>query len=268
MLNMQTNLKTDNFCSTNQETSIFYWLFQPGQYNNTYAIGEVGVPAGSNYIRSDVIDVSSFLSGRDDILSKCMPPTPDLSSLNEPQLVLQPKDSNILLPKYTKELRSANALDSIDYNRWQTLPSDPQNLRYVIEDFANDRQGLDTRNFTKSAWNNQNKSPTYDANDCRMTLNPNSMCGPECAKVSGYPGVNPLTGMQPDIRFKWPGKPPTPDGEIYPFTGVTSQQVNEVGASACGSQFFYGTTLDQGSCPPSYPQVFKDSFNKLTFKEL
>ena len=40
---MQANLGSDSFCGYNSEAAISSWTFQPGQYNNSYAIGEVGV---------------------------------------------------------------------------------------------------------------------------------------------------------------------------------------------------------------------------------
>lgn len=256
---MQTNLQSDNFCGYNNSASEFFWIMMPNQYSNTYAIGEIGIPAGGGmggaYVRPEEIDVSSFLSGRDDILSKCTPPVPSLASLNQNQEALSPQpDASLLLPKYTKELRSANAIDSVDYNRWQPNQQvEPQNLRYVIEDFANQRGGFNSRNYVKSAWSNQNNSPNYDPNICKTTLDPNMMCGTECSKITGYPGVNPLTGQRKDVSYVPMGKP-QPD---YPFTDITSQQINSVGASSCGPQFFSGQNYDQGSCPPSVSQVFK-----------
>jgi hypothetical protein len=47
-----------------------------------------------------------------------------------------------------------------------------------------------------------------------------------------------------------PGKPQS----NYPFIGITSQQVKEVGATSCGEQQFYGTNYDQGSCGIQPPQ--------------
>ena len=280
---MQTNLKSDNFCGYNQEASPFYWILMPGQYENTFTIGEVGVPSGGgmagSYIRPDVIDVSSFLSGRDNVLSNCTPPTPSLDSLNNPLSSIQsvkpgkwpqtsgplntlppgstwPQNANApmtpqpntdsLLPKYTKELRSSNSLDAIDYNRWQpNLPVDPQNLRYVIEGFVDQRGGQDTRNYVKSSWSNQNNDPNFDKNLCRTVLDPARACGPYCSEVNGYPGTNPLTLQTGEITYLEPGRP-QPN---YPFKDITSQQISAVGAGNCGPQFFSGPNYDQGSCP-------------------
>jgi len=256
---MQTDLKSDNFCGYNQSAAEFFWTFMPNQYSNTYSIGEVGVPAGGgmagSYVRPDVIDVSSFLSGRDDILSKCTPPVPSLDSLNEPPLAVQ-GNIDMLVPKYTKELRSTNALDSIDYNRYTpNLPVDPQDVRFVIEDMAPQRGGFNTRNYVRSAWNNQNNVPNFDKNSCMTNLDPAMAFGPESTKVNGYPGVNPLTGQRKSAIYMPAGKPPgQPD---YPFTDITSQQIQSVGAAACGPQFFSGPNYTIGSCPPSVPQMFK-----------
>ena len=94
----QTNLKSDAWDIYNQATKTFDWTLQNGQYNNTYAFGTVGVSAGSNAIRSDVVDVSSYLSGRDNILSKCNPPIPKMEEANLPPLSVQKKDVNTLVP--------------------------------------------------------------------------------------------------------------------------------------------------------------------------
>jgi hypothetical protein len=256
--------------------------------------------AGS-YVRPETIDVSSFLSGRDNILSKCTPPIPSLDSINNPMtngpasgsasagisngtqgqamytnmkpagqnglaqdistnsgIKAQSDISYMLLPKYTKELRSVNSVDSVDYNRWvPNLPVEPQNLRFVIEDFANQRGGFNTRNYTRSAWANQNNAPGYDPNICKTTLNPNAMCGKECTDVNGYPGVDPITGQRKSAIYQPPGTPPGEPG--YPFIDVTSQQIASVGAAACGPQFFRGDNYNIGSCPTSVPRVFKNS---------
>ena len=87
----QTNLKSDAWDIYNQATKTFDWTLQNGQYNNTYAFGTVGVSAGSNAVRSDVVDVSSYLSGRDNILSRCNPPIPKIEEANLPPLSVQKK---------------------------------------------------------------------------------------------------------------------------------------------------------------------------------
>jgi hypothetical protein len=261
---MQTGLKSDDFCGYNIESAPFYWLFQKGQYQDTYTIGEVGVPSGGgmpgSYERPEIVDIGSFLSGRDNILSKCMPPTPSLDSLNKPtgpygapgtdgsagtqDFIKEQKSTSVLLPKYTKEKRSANSVDSIDYNRWTPLSTEPQDLRFVIENFSNQRGGFDTRNYVKSAWSNQNNTPYYSKDACETNLDPSRVCGPECAGITGYSkNIVPIL----------PGKPQ----EDYPFVDITSQQIVGVGAAPCGSQFFSGPSYQYGSCPPQVPQVFK-----------
>lgn len=263
---MQTSLKTDGqFCEQNQNP--FYWVFQSSQFANQFSLGEVGVfPAGGtegSYVPPNVIDISSFLTGRDNILSKCNPPVPALESLNQPVLKMQesfsnvqnknqiPNDPNLLIPKYTKVNRSANDTSSIDYNRWDSLFTDPQDLRYVIENFAAERGGLNTTNFIKSSWNNQNGVANFDPNMCKLTLDPSYACGPECSEVNGYPGRNPITGERKDVRYMEPTKP-QPN---YPFNGISSQDVVKVGAADCLSQFYYGKGMLEGSCPPARQTV-------------
>ena len=138
-------------------------------------------------------------------------------------------------------------MSTIDFNRWQPdLPVEAQNLRYVIEDFSAERGGVGTRNFIKSSWSNQNNVPDFDPNACKLNLNPSMACGPFCEEVNGFPGVNPNTGVKKSAIAVPFGRPPgQPD---YPFVGVTSQQIESVGALACGPQNFYGINLDQGFC--------------------
>ena len=60
----QTNLKSDDFCGYNQASAPFFWILEAGQYENSYAYGEVGINAsggtGGSYIRPDVVDIDSF----------------------------------------------------------------------------------------------------------------------------------------------------------------------------------------------------------------
>jgi hypothetical protein len=261
---MQTNLNSDKFCGYNQEAATFFWTFQDGQYNNMYATGEVGVPANGgsagSYIPGDLIDNASFLDGRETILSRCNPPIPSLDSVNREnfdQMMTKSEkesasmDSSILLQKYTKEKKSQVALSSIDYNRFTWLQSDAQNPRFIFENFAASRGGLDSRNWTKSAWSNQNGSPTYDPNECRMTLDPARACGDYCESVSGYTQT-----------YLAPGKP-QPD---YPFNDITSQELYSVGAAECGSQFYTGARMDEGECPPMAEQVFTPTYAGHTMR--
>jgi hypothetical protein len=251
---MQTNLRTDDFCSYNQAAAEFYYTMEPYQYSNTYVSGEVGINAAGgtagSYVRPDVIDVSSFLSGRDDILSRCNPPVPGLDEVARQPLIVQ-NDANVslLVSKYTREKKSAVDLSAVDYNRWQpNLPVDPQDIRFVIEDFSAQRGGLDTQNYTKSAW-----QPTIARGSavngppgiCQTILDPQRACGEYCNTVSGYSGWNPNN----NIRAIMPGRPQS----NYPFEGITSQQVKAVGAASCGEQLFWGANYNKGSCG-SQPQ--------------
>jgi len=253
----QTGLKsTDSFCSYNQSAAPFYWLFEPSQYSNTFSWGEVGInvqggSAGS-YVRPDVIDVSSFLSGRDEILSKCNPPVPGLDEVAQEPLMMQNTGNvNLLVAKDTREKKSAVDLSAIDYNRWTpNLPVDPQDIRFVIEAFAPQRGGMDTQNYTKLAWNPKvqyGAAVDGPSGACQTTLDPSMACGQFCNSVSGYSGWNP----NQNIRAIMPGRP-QPN---YPFEGITSQQIKAVGATACAEQQFYGPNYTEGSCGPSAPQT-------------
>lgn len=242
----QTGLKKDDFCSYNQSAAPFYWVFEPYQYSNTFVYGEVGINAAGgtagSYVRPDVIDVDSFLSGRDDILSRCNPPVPALDEVKQPPLIPQNNSNvNILVPKYTREKRSATDLGSIDYNRWEPyLPSDPQNLRFILEDFAPQRGGMDTSNYSKAAWKPSIKrgfAVNGPQNACETIMDP-ARANPYSASVSGF---NPNTIGRP-----LNGKPP--NEYDYPFSGPTTQDIKAVGAASCGPNNFYGENYDKGSC--------------------
>ena len=251
----QTNLKSDAFCIYNASTSPFFYQMMPGQYANDYVFGEVGINAaggtGGSYVRGDVIDISSFLSGRDDLLTKCNPPVPDLDELEQEPIKMQDSSNAVhLLPNYTREKKSAIDLSSVDYNRWNPLYTDPQNVRFVLEDMYPQRGGLDTQNYIKQAWNPIQESGKNAPNACKANLNPQMACGEFCDSVSGYPGTNPLTGQKKSAvssMLGYKSKPPQDPG--YPFPGPYSQQVAAVGAAAdCGPNYYYGTNYDQGHC--------------------
>lgn len=250
----QTNLNSTDMCSYNISSAPFFYFFEPGQYSNTYTYGEVGLNAAGgsagSYVRPDVIDVSSFLSGRDDILSRCNPPVPSLDDVEQEPLKQQNSENiNVLLPKYTKEKKSAVDLGAIDYNRWAPpLPVDPQDLRFIIEDFAPQRGGMNTTNYSKLAWHPtvaRGAAVNGNIGSCRTTLDPSRACGEYCADVNGYmPNVAAMPMMS---------KPPGQDN--YPFIGTTSQMIKDVGASACGPNQFYGYNYDKGDCGPQPKQT-------------
>lgn len=250
----QTNLKSDNFCGYNQAASPFFWIMEPGQYENTYATGEVGVFATSNYVRPDVIQASSFLSGRDDILSRCNPPVPSLADTHQEPLRPQTlgfqveKFSNMagegnqpmtLVPEYTQEKKSAVNLSSVDYNRWDFLPSDAQQIEHIIEMTAAQRGGLLTQQFAKLGWNAGTEA-------CKMILDP-ARVGPagdtEKARkardyvqsVSGYPGKSWLTGLPKDVGALPQPYIQAPDPPIWK-DGIGSETIAKVGMQQSGPQ--------------------------------
>ena len=269
----QTNLKSTDMCSYNQSASPFYWIMQPGQYAPIFTMGEVGVPANGgapgSYIQPAVTDISSFLSGRDNILSNCVPPTPALDTLNEPKLYPQDQENaEILLPEYTKKKRSSNDLDAVDYNRWQpNLMTEPQNVRFVIEDMWPQRGGMDTSNYMKLAWKNNN-NPSYNSlSSCQTTLRPGLTSDPG---ISGYPGVNPITGETPNVKYeKFNPVPKNEKGYPFKMGNPTSQKIHSVGASACGPNFFNGMDYDKGKCPINEPDLLREdapSLQQFTLK--
>lgn len=256
----QTDLKTDDWCSYNYSAAPFFWVMEAGQYENTYAFGEVGINANGgaagSYVRPDVVDVDSFLSGRDDMLSKCQPPAPTLNDIKHEKLKEQ-QERNIvnLLPTYTKEKKSAVDLSTIDYNRWIPQDIDPQDLRFVLEDMWATRGGLDTQNYSKLAWTKG--SFNYKEGMCNTILDPARACGEFCETVSGYPGKDWITGEKKTSIYKEPKKPATDPN--YPFRGPYSQDTFQVGADNGGPNFFYGDRYDKGSIPPIKNTMLNDS---------
>lgn len=259
-MSAQTNLKSDDFCGYNVSAAPFFWILQPHQYENTYAYGEVGVNAtgggAGSYVRPDVVDVDSFLSGRDDMLSKCQPPAPSLDDLKTEKL-RQQKSQNIinLLPKYTREKKSSTDLASVDYNRWQPQDIDPQDLRYVVEDMWSQRGGLDTQNYYKLGWNEG--SFNYKEGACKKLLDPARACGEKCETVSGYPGKDWLTGVKKSAVYNDYTKPA--NESHYPFKGPYSQDVHAVGASPGGPNFYYGDRYEKGSSPDTAPKMLNET---------
>ena len=239
---MQTNLSSDDFCSYNISALPFYYFFEPSQYKNTFASGEIGINAqgggAGSYVRSDVIDISSFLSGREELLSRCNPPVPSLSEVKNEKLVYQNKNVRDLLPIYTREKKSSNDISSIDYNRWNDLFTNPQDLRFIIEDFSTSRIGTDTVNYSKLSWNpTKDTSPVVNKNECKNLLSPSRACGEYCQSVSGYNKKSTFENLK---------KPQTKN---YPFVGPFSKNLYEVGGSSGGPNYFYGKKYNQGREP-------------------
>lgn len=151
----QTNLKSDAWDIYNQATKTFDWTLQNGQYSNTYAFGTVGVSAGSNAIRQDVVDVSSYLSGRDNILSRCNPPIPKMEEANLPPLSVQKKDVNTLVPLYTREKKSTSSATNKSYIPYSFNPGvrqDTQSVKNIVFNGWSQRGGALTSNMIKDEW--------------------------------------------------------------------------------------------------------------------
>ena len=272
----QTDLNADDFCGYNVSAAPFYWTFEPNQYENTFAVGEVGINAaggtGGSYVRPDVIDVSSFLSGRDDVLSRCQPPIPPMDDWTKEELKKQDEKVTInLLPEYTREKKSAVDLSAINYNRWNPILTNPQDLGFVIENMWAQRGGLDTTNYLKSSWVQQNE--VYSPGSCGVVADPQRSCGSQCDSVSGYPGQKWISNTNINLNTNdealWSGQSHYADHPVdqpeYPFPGPYSQDIESVGASACGPNYFTGgvtsdgTSYNDGSCPVQKSGVLQTS---------
>lgn len=240
----QTNLQSDAFCIYNQAAKPIEYTLGKGQYYNTFSIGSVGVFPTSNYRRPDVINIDSYLSGRDDILSKCNPPIPALDEANESPLTYQNQEEiNNLQPLYTREKKSAVNLDAVSYIPLTLSPelfTPAQNLNHIIFQGEAQRGGLNTSQLIKHSWN---------SDSCESFLNPQRQCGKDCSEVNGYMTRLPMNKQNPEATWgklpgkdvpqsSWfaPGVTNTQIAKASPPERVTSQQVITSGAGQYGPQ--------------------------------
>lgn len=247
----QTDLKSDAFCIYNQSAQPLKWTLAKDQYYNTYSIGTIGINPTSNFVRPDVINIDSYLSGRDDILSKCNPPLPALDEATETPLTYQNQENtNQLQPFYTREPKSAVNLSAVTYLPLTFSPelfSSPQNLNHIIFQGQAQRGGLNTSNLIKSSWN---------SNSCENFLDPQRACGKDCSEVNGYMTRLPHTPTHKEAKWgklpsnnipqsSWfsPGVTNTQIGKANAPQRVTSQQVISAGAADNGPQQVVPTTL-------------------------
>lgn len=240
---MQADLKSDDWCSYNSSSAPIEWILQKGQYNNTFAIGSVGVPAGRNYVRADVVNIDSYLSGRNDILSKCNPPIPALDDANETPLRYQDeKNTNYLQPIYSREKGAAINLAAISYIPYTfepDLPNPPQILSQIIFNEPQ-RGGINTSNMLKNAWN----SDSFE-----YFLDPNRACGAECSEANGYMTRLPYTEQNPEATWgklpsglpnsSWVRNPNQTNTQVGKYTEqpqITSEYLVSIGAQRSGPQ--------------------------------
>lgn len=262
----QTDLKSDAFCIYNQSSAPLEWILQRGQYYNTFPIGTVGVNAASNYVRPDTINIDSFLSGRDDILSKCNPPIPSLDEANEAPLTYQnQKNVNYLQPIYSKEKKSAVDLSAVTYLPLTFQPelfNPPQDLNHIIFQGQAQRGGANTSNIIKHAWN---------SDSCEYFLDPQRACGKKCSEANGYMTRLPFSANDPEAKWgklpkgmpssRWttPSATGTQVGLAAGPTPITSQLAVSVGADNSGPQMVVPTN----KASPGDPRNEFMSFNKL-----
>lgn len=262
----QTDLKSDSFCIYNQSAAPLEWILQKDQYFNTFPIGTVGINAKSNFVRPDIINIDSFLSGRDDILSKCNPPIPALDEANEPPLTYQNQENlNMLQPIYSKEKKSAVNLSAVSYIPITFQPelfNPPQDLNHIIFAGAAQRGGLNTSNLIKNSFN---------SDSCTYFLDPQRACGKSCTEVNGYTTRLPYSQQNPEAKWgslpkglpsdSWfsPAVTKTQIGKAFGPTQVTSQLVVSTGTDNDGPQLVVPTQL----ASPGDPRNLTMSNNKL-----
>lgn len=278
-MSTQTDLKSDDWCFYNQSAAPLEWILQKGQYNNTFATGTIGINAASNYVRPDIVNIDSYLSGRDDILSKCNPPVPMIDEANEAPLVYQnEKNNNLLQPLYTREKASSVNLAAISYiplTFEPDLPAPPQDLNHIIFNEPQ-RGGLNTSNLIRNAWGS-------DAME--YFLDPQRFCGSDCSEVNGAMSRMPYSKDRPEAEWgrlpqglpssQWAAPNTTWTQPIRSFPAQpTSQMLVSLGVSPAGPQqvvptrvvdpndkrnlFMSNNVLPQESNPYNPPPQVKD----------
>lgn len=263
-MSQQTNLSSDKYCIYNQAAAPLEWTLQRHQYENTFPIGTVGIFAASNYVRPDVVNIDSYLSGRDDILSKCNPPVPALDEANEPVLHYQNQgNTNELQPIYTRESKSSINLSAVTYLPLLFQPElfqNVQNTKHIIFEGQAQRGGLNTDSLIKNA---------YNTDSCSYFLDPQRACGKECSEANGYFTRMPYSASNPEAKWGklpkgYPGKhwlspfeTKTQVGQADPIGPVTSQLVASVGAAADGPQLKHRV---MNSDPYGAPPQMKDPY--------
>lgn len=237
----QTNLKADAFCSYSQASAPLEWILQKGQYNNTFAFGSIGINPTENAVRPDVINIDSYLSGRDDILSKCNPPIPALDDANQPPLTYQDSNVNELQPIYSREKKSAVDLAAISYlplTLEPSLPNPPQDVNHIIFGGAAQRGGADTRNVIKQSWNEDN---------CETFLDPQRACGTYCSEANGYMTRMPHSRHSPEAR--WGDLPKGFPGSNWFTPSETNTQVGMARPQQISSQMARAVGAANGNFP-------------------
>jgi hypothetical protein len=239
---MQSNLNADAFCSYNQESAPLEWILGKGQYNNTFAIGSIGINARENAVRPDVINIDSYLSGRDDILSKCNPPIPALDDANLPPLTYQDQANvNELQPIYSREKKSAVDLAAISYlplTMEPDLPNPPQDINHIVFAGSAQRGGADTRNVIKQSWNEDN---------CESFLDPQRACGSYCSEANGYMTRMPHSRHSPEAR--WGDLPKGFPGANWFTPTETNTQVGMARPEQISSQMARAVGASNGNFP-------------------
>jgi len=265
-MSTQTDLKSDAFCSYNQSAAPLEWVLQQNQYFNTFAFGSVGVNAAANHVRPDVVNIDSFLSGRDDILSKCNPPIPALDEANEAPLTYQNENNvNYLQPIYSREKESAVNLAAISYIPLTFEPelfNPPQDLNHIIFNGVAQRGGVNTDNVLKNAWN---------TDSFEYFLDPQRACGKYCSEANGYMTRMPYSASNPEAewgklpqglpskRWNTPAATNTQPAMAAGPTPITSQLVVSVGADNSGPQMVVPTQV----VDPNDPRNEFQSHNQL-----
>lgn len=169
------------FCGYNHSVDTGRWVLAPYQYEDTHCLGEVGLMCASNNVRPGLVGTDTTLRGNNQTISMCNPYQGAWSNENNPdnwevmaaydrntytppssdyylqehigqvkrRVKNEKKNQSNLVSAYTREKRSADNLDAIDFNRWQPLYQNHQRPDNTIEDMWVQRGGLHSRSYAK-----------------------------------------------------------------------------------------------------------------------
>ena len=193
-----------------QSTAPYNWTTDSIQNTEQYNLTDTGINTSIGlYTPSEIIDVSSYLSDRGNILTKELPPSikeqnktyslNNMEPLKHDKLELGKIDSTqFLSPLSTRGKGKEKDLSDIDwYAGFSGVPSNVpinhQDQKHIINRNVLERGGLNSSQLIKSTWNNATVSnPTGPVNENGEIQQPTNL---KIAGIQSYPTWAPF-GMR------------------------------------------------------------------------
>lgn len=168
-----------------QAVAPYKWIIDNTQNSEQYNLTETGINSSIGlHTPSDIINVSSYLSDRGNILTKELPPEVkeqiksyslnNIETLKQEKLKLGNIDSSqYLSPVSTRGKGKEKDLSDVDWKAGfsgvpTNLPIDHQDQTHIVNRNILERNGLDSSQIIKSTWNNatvSNPSGPVDENN-------------------------------------------------------------------------------------------------------